>query len=192
MNPIARPAEPFGDLSKRHARLNVLQRSVEIICKGVTNGGVITGDMFVGGGDNMRDFSLEMVGAGLAAVDQRKIDYGEASQTLVNAQNRALANKVGIWSLHQEKREVRNAASSHRFPIELGLYLTLFSFLCHVRLSSKLFPKQRKRPPQSDLVKFVPEAISSSMLLVTRLPRSLQRVCVSLQQKMEQVVLLVM
>jgi len=101
----ARPPEPFGDLSKRHARLNVLQRSVEILCKGVTNGGVITGEMFVGGGAQKRDFSLEMVGAGLAAVDQRKIDYGEASKTLIDAQNCAVANKVGIWSLHQEKKE---------------------------------------------------------------------------------------
>jgi hypothetical protein len=39
----------------------VLQRSVEILCKGVTNGGVITGEMFVGGGAQKRDFSLEML-----------------------------------------------------------------------------------------------------------------------------------
>lgn len=101
----ARPAEPFGDISKRHARLNVLQRSVEIICRGVTNGGVITGDLFVGGGAQRRDFGMEMVGSGLASVDQRKIDYGEASKTSIDAQNRAATNKVGIWSLQQPKIE---------------------------------------------------------------------------------------
>jgi len=86
--------------------MNVLQRSVEIICKGVTNGGVITGELFVGGGAQKRDFGLEMVGSGLAVVDQRKIDYGEASQILVDAQTRAVANKVGVWSLQSEKKEV--------------------------------------------------------------------------------------
>ncbi len=103
----ARPAEPFGDASKRHARLNVLQRTVEIVCKGVTNGGVITGDLWVGGGAQKRDFGIELVGAGLAAVDQRKIDYGEVSKTLMECQARAAANKVGLWALHQPKVEVR-------------------------------------------------------------------------------------
>jgi hypothetical protein len=34
------------------------------------------------------------VGADLAAVDQRNIEYGEASKTLIDAQNCAVANKV--------------------------------------------------------------------------------------------------
>jgi staphylococcal nuclease domain-containing protein 1 len=98
--------------------MNVLQRSVEIICKGVTAGGVITGELFVGGGAQRRDFGLEMVGAGLATVDQRKIEYGEASRTIVDAQTRALQNKVGLWSLHKEEKVVRYKcinffASSH-------------------------------------------------------------------------------
>lgn len=92
-------AEPFGDASKRHARLTVLQRTVEIDCTGVTMGGVITGNMFVGQGDQRRDYSLELVGAGLANVDPRKIEYGEAPKQLVDAQNAAQQNKVGIWSL---------------------------------------------------------------------------------------------
>lgn len=100
-----RPSEPFGDVSKRHARLNVLQRSVEILCKGVTQGGVITGSMSVGSGAQKRDFGLEMVGAGLATVDQRKIEYGEVPKSVVDAQTRAVANRVGIWSLHEEKKE---------------------------------------------------------------------------------------
>lgn len=69
-------------------------------------GGVITGELFVGGGAQRRDFSLEMVGSGLAMVDQRKIDYGEASKTIVDAQAHAKTNKVGLWSVHQEKIEV--------------------------------------------------------------------------------------
>ena len=69
-------------------------------------GGVITGELFVGGGAQRRDFGLEVVGCGLAMVDQRKIDYGEASKTIVDAQTHAKTNKVGLWSMHQEKIEV--------------------------------------------------------------------------------------
>lgn len=98
---IAKPAEPFGDESKRHARLTVLQRAVDIACSGVTPGGVITGTMWVGQGDQRRDYGVELVAAGLSTVDQRKIDYGEAPKNLVDAQLAAQANKVGIWSIVQ-------------------------------------------------------------------------------------------
>eukprot|EP00559_Dactyliosolen_fragilissimus_P001205 CAMPEP_0184865336 /NCGR_PEP_ID=MMETSP0580-20130426/17746_1 /TAXON_ID=1118495 /ORGANISM="Dactyliosolen fragilissimus" /LENGTH=944 /DNA_ID=CAMNT_0027364493 /DNA_START=76 /DNA_END=2910 /DNA_ORIENTATION=+ len=101
----AKSAEPFGDIAKRHARLNVHQRNVEIICKSVTISGIITGQLFVGVGSQRKDFSLEMVGIGLAEVDPRKIEYGEAPRVLVEAQNRATANKVGIWSLVQTSAE---------------------------------------------------------------------------------------
>jgi staphylococcal nuclease domain-containing protein 1 len=101
-----KPAEPFGDASKRHARLTVLQRQIEITCNGVTNGGVITGNIFVGTSTQRRDYALEMVGAGLATVDQRKIDYGEAPKSIVDAQIAAQANKVGIWSLDQPTTEI--------------------------------------------------------------------------------------
>ena len=105
---LVKAAEPFGDASKRHARLSVLQRSVEIICTGVTAGGVITGKLFVGNGGQRRNFSLEQVGAGLAMVDPRKIEYGDAPKLLVDAQRAAQNNKVGIWSLEQKQPEVRN------------------------------------------------------------------------------------
>ena len=94
-------SEPFGDTAKRHARLTVLQRTVEIVCTGVTMGGVITGSMHVGQGGQRRDYSLELVGAGLASVDQRKLDYGEAPKHLVDAQETAKQNRVGIWSLER-------------------------------------------------------------------------------------------
>jgi len=106
-----RAVEPYGDASKRHARLSVLQRTVEIVCKGVTMGGVITGEIFVGGGAQRRSFSLEMVGAGLAVVDQRKIEYGEAPKVLVDAQTRASSNRVGLWSIAQKKQQVTAKAS---------------------------------------------------------------------------------
>lgn len=103
-------AEPYGDASKRHARLSVLQRTVDIVCTGVTGGGVITGKLFVGNGGQRRDFSLEQVGAGLAMVDQRKIDYGEAPKILVEAQNAAQRNKVGLWSLERKQPELQKAS----------------------------------------------------------------------------------
>lgn len=96
-----RKAEPFGDAARRHARLTVLQRSVEITCSGVTYGGVITGSMWIGQGAHRRDYALELVAAGLATVDQRKIEYGEAPQQLVGAQIKAQTNKIGIWSVEQ-------------------------------------------------------------------------------------------
>jgi staphylococcal nuclease domain-containing protein 1 len=104
----AKAAEPFGDNSKRHSRLNVMQRTVEISCTGVTQGGVMTGDLFVGSGAQRRDFSIELVASGLASVDQRKIDYGEAPKVLIDSQTAAQNNKLGIWSIEQvKKNEVR-------------------------------------------------------------------------------------
>jgi staphylococcal nuclease domain-containing protein 1 len=95
----AKAAEPFGDESRRHARLTLLQRTVEISCSGVTPGGVITGTIWVGQGPQRRDYGVEIVAAGLSTVDQRKIDYGEAPKNLIDAQLAAQNNKVGIWSI---------------------------------------------------------------------------------------------
>ena len=103
----AKAAEPFGDNSKRHSRLYVMQRTVEISCTGVTQGGVMTGDLFVGTGAQRRDYSIELVASGLATVDQRKIDYGEAPKVLIETQIAAQNNKLGIWSIEQaNKNEV--------------------------------------------------------------------------------------
>jgi len=101
----AKAAEPFGDASKRHSRMTVLQRQVEIFCNGVTQGGVITGDLFVGTGGQRRDFAIELVASGLATVDQRKIDYGEAPKIMVDSQTAAQNNKLGIWSVQQVSKE---------------------------------------------------------------------------------------
>eukprot|EP00980_Cylindrotheca_fusiformis_P001425 scaffold345_cov134-Cylindrotheca_fusiformis.AAC.36 len=102
-----KPGEPFGDASRRHARLTVLQRTVEITCSGVSMGGVVTGSMTVGQGGQAIDYGLELVGAGLATVDQRKIDYGEAPKQLIDAQAAAKQNRVGIWSIEQPKPAVQ-------------------------------------------------------------------------------------
>lgn len=103
-------AEPFGDASKRNARMTVHQRTVEINCKGVTMGGVITGSLFVGQGGQRKNFGLEQVGAGLAVVDQRKIDYGEAPKVLIDAQSAAQRNRTGIWSQETQKVEEKKPA----------------------------------------------------------------------------------
>lgn len=114
-----KPAEPFGDASKRHARLTVLQRNVEINCTSVTLGGVIVGSMFVGQGAAKRDYSIELLSAGLASVDQRKIDYGEAPKELVDAQTAAQAKKVGIWSLFQPVVEDKTPKAAEKAADEL-------------------------------------------------------------------------
>mmetsp|Transcript_1277 Transcript_1277/g.3654 ORF Transcript_1277/g.3654 Transcript_1277/m.3654 type:complete len:979 (+) Transcript_1277:114-3050(+) len=102
--------EPFGDECKRHSRQTILQRNVEIRCTGVTLGGVVTGELWVGQGGQRRSFSVELVTAGLCSVDQRKIDYGEAPQEVIDAQKVAQANKAGVWSI--EREEIIGAASS--------------------------------------------------------------------------------
>jgi staphylococcal nuclease domain-containing protein 1 len=97
-----RPSEPFGDESKRHARMNCSQRQVEINCSGVTNSGIILGTMKVA----QNDYSIELLGSGLATVDQHKIDFGEAPKHLIDAQVAAKENRVGIWSIEQPTMQV--------------------------------------------------------------------------------------
>lgn len=103
---VGKGAEPFGDECKRHARLHMMQRQVEIDCKSITNSGIIQGNLFVGAGPQRRDYTIELIGAGLATVDQRKIDYGEAPKSLIDAQNTAKLNKVGLWSIEQQSETV--------------------------------------------------------------------------------------
>ena len=100
-----KPAEPFGDESKRQARLQVLQRNVEIVCSGVTNSGIITGTMYVGQGGQRRDYTTELLGAGLATLDQRKVEYGEVPKPLLDVVEKAKENKVGIWSVQKAVKE---------------------------------------------------------------------------------------
>lgn len=61
----------------------------------------MTGDLYVGQGAQRRDFAVELVASGLATVDQRKIDYGEAPKVLIDSQTAAQNNKLGIWSVKQ-------------------------------------------------------------------------------------------
>jgi staphylococcal nuclease domain-containing protein 1 len=102
----AKKAEPFGDEAKRFARLAMQQRTVEIKAKGCTNGGVITGELFVGHGGQQRDYTLEILGAGLATLDERKLEYNEVPKLLVDAQTAAQNNKVGVWSVAQPKSAI--------------------------------------------------------------------------------------
>ena len=104
----AKSAEPFGDASKRHTRLSLLQRSIEIDAKGVTQGGVITGLCYItSGGQPRRDYSLEVLGAGLASIDSRQLEYGKVPKQYIDAQNAAKKNRVGIWSLKTSESVVQ-------------------------------------------------------------------------------------
>eukprot|EP00536_Pseudo-nitzschia_multiseries_P013298 jgi/Psemu1/211191/e_gw1.558.31.1 len=135
-----RPAEPFGDASKRHARLTLLQRTVEVNCMDVTQGGVIVGSIFTGQGVNRKDYSLELLNAGLATVDQRKIDYGEAPKELVDAQTAAQAKKIGIWSIAQPTVESKapkpdEKAQNEVLTVRISEIRSGTHFFCHVTSS---------------------------------------------------------
>jgi len=98
MGSNTKPAEPFGDESKRHGRLNILQRMCEITCTGVTNSGVITGDLWIGGGQKRKNYTEELIASGLVQVEPRRIEYGDAPQNLMEAQTLAQQNKMGMWA----------------------------------------------------------------------------------------------
>jgi staphylococcal nuclease domain-containing protein 1 len=97
----SRAAEPFGDEAKFHARLHVLQRQVELVCTGVTNSGIIVGSIYVGFGNKRTDYSIELLGAGLATIDSRKMEFGEVPKYLLDAQGSAQQNRVGVWSIER-------------------------------------------------------------------------------------------
>jgi staphylococcal nuclease domain-containing protein 1 len=92
-----------------------LQRTVEITCTGVSLTGVITGHLYIGSGQQRSDFGLELICAGLATVDQRKIEQGFAPKSLLDAQNQAAANRVGLWSI--ESNRENEVSSVFYFPI---------------------------------------------------------------------------
>lgn len=96
-------AEPFGDEAKRYARTHCLQRQVEVTCTGVTNSGIVVGDMFLAPqSGSRRDYAMELLGAGLATIDQRKIDYGEVPKSLLNSQQAAKTGRMGLWKDYVE------------------------------------------------------------------------------------------
>lgn len=99
----AKSAEPFGEEAKRHARLSILQRSVDITCTGVSLTGVITGHLYITSALQRSDFGQELICAGLATVDQRRIEQGYAPKSLLDAQNQAALNRVGLWSLESSR-----------------------------------------------------------------------------------------
>jgi staphylococcal nuclease domain-containing protein 1 len=124
-------AEPFGDAAKRHARMALLQRTVDITCPGITKGGLFTGTLHIGQGAQRRDYCLELVMAGLATVDQRKIDYGEAPKMIVDAQNKA--SKLGVWSIERE------VTTTDDKPAEKASIKTVKVKLSEIRSGSHFF-----------------------------------------------------
>ena len=107
-----RAAEPFGDEAKCHSKANLMQRAVEIDVQNVTNSGIMTGTLYVGSGAARNDYSVELIGAGLCTLDQRKLEYGEVPKYLVDAQTIAQGNKAGIWSLDQPQAAAAASSSS--------------------------------------------------------------------------------
>lgn len=105
-------AEPFGDAAKRFARLTVHQRAVEINARNVTLGGVITGQLFFGQGAQRKDYTIEIVGAGLATLDEKKLEYGEVPKVLMDAQTAAQKNKVGLWSVEPKEDSTKKVIKS--------------------------------------------------------------------------------
>lgn len=102
-----RKAEPFGDEAKRQSRLMLLQRNVELIATGVTNGGVITGQLFATVNGERKSYSSILIATGLGHIDQRLIEYGQAPATLVGIQETAKQNKIGLWTLAKEEEVVK-------------------------------------------------------------------------------------
>lgn len=98
-----RQAEPFGDESKRFSRQRLLQRNVEIVASGVTNGGVIIGQLYVTVGGEKKSLSSAMLAEGLAYIDQKTIDFGRAPATLLAIQETAKSDRTGLWSAHVEE-----------------------------------------------------------------------------------------
>ena len=94
-----------------------MQRTVDISVKGVTQGGVMTGQLFVGNGEKRRDFRIEMVTSGLSNVDQRKLDYDEVPKMMVDAYKQAKRNRLGIWSLEQKEEVSRFSLHMKKNPI---------------------------------------------------------------------------
>jgi staphylococcal nuclease domain-containing protein 1 len=80
--------------------------------------------MFVGQGGQRRNYSLELVGAGLATLDERKLEYGEVPKMLMDAMAAAQKNRVGIWSIEQktdDKKTVQVATKSKAEVIKVTI-----------------------------------------------------------------------
>lgn len=100
-NASARAAEPFGDEAKRFAKLHVSQRTVEVKIMSCTNGGVMTGKLWVGGGEKKANFAKTLLQNGLATIDYRDLEGSNAS--VVQAMESAKAAKLNIYSIEKEE-----------------------------------------------------------------------------------------
>ncbi|GMH85204.1 hypothetical protein TrST_g10916 [Triparma strigata] len=108
-NPTGRAAEPFGDAAKRFAKMHIGQRNVEVVAEGLTNGGVVTGKMFVGAGAKKENFASALLKEGLSSIDWRDVDSTNAD--LVSNMSAAKASKKNIWSLE-------NAVAEREAPVK--------------------------------------------------------------------------
>jgi len=93
--PNGKPGEPFGDAARRFAKMHIGQRNVEVIAEGLTNGGVVTGRMFVGGAKK-ENFAANLLSEGLGSIDWRDVESTNAD--LVANMEAAKAAKKNLWS----------------------------------------------------------------------------------------------
>lgn len=91
--------------------------------------------MFVGQGGQRRNYSLELVGAGLATLDERKLEYGEVPKMLMDAMAAAQKNRVGIWSIEQKTDDVSHFLFS----------LCMVVFICFDLTRMIYYRKRRSR-----------------------------------------------
>ena len=122
-NPNGRSAEPFGDESKSLAKLDLNQRTVEITAEGMTNGGVITGTLYVGSGGQRKNFANVLLKAGLATIDEYKISG--ASPEVLACQEEAKKARRGIWSQEEMHAEVVDTTETEKSAPELVLTVKL-------------------------------------------------------------------
>ena len=98
-----RKAEPCGDKARIFSRARLLQRNMEFTVNGCTNGGVMTGKLYVNVSGKKISLSDILLKEGLAYIEQRSIDYGKVPAHLIELQNTAKAERIGLWSFYKEE-----------------------------------------------------------------------------------------
>ena len=68
------------------------------------------------------DMIPKRIDAGLASIDQFKIEYVETPKVLFDAQNRATSNKVGLWLMERKQQQIRRAIPYLNMFVILNCY----------------------------------------------------------------------
>lgn len=118
----ARQAEPFAEEAKRHTRLHLLQRLVEVYIDSIDKNGIALGRIYFEGGLKNQSFALTLVRAGLAKMDSYKPYKRDVPKESKDAREKELREKetkellaleeeaqeaqLGLWSVPQEDVDV--------------------------------------------------------------------------------------